>query len=184
MKKIYYWTFFIYFLTVLYASISFCSINAFVSWVLLCGVFILKYDQHKIFFLIYVYLSQVLGSLYHFYDFPYYDKAIHFLSGLLFVLLAYLWLKNQIHDRRLLWTMINCVEMACAFLWEVFEYCGLLFFNYDAIHHWSSGVHDTMQDMIISLAAGLLMSVIIHKFSNYIDGLYKSRQDIFYRFFQ
>lgn len=91
---------------------------------------------------------------------------------MVFVLIGYVCLKKYIPVQKILYIMINCVEMSIAFLWEVFEYSGLVFFAYDASHHYSTGVHDTMQDMIVSLIGGLIMTYLIYKFPSYIHNLY------------
>ncbi len=67
--------------------------------------------------------------------------------------------------------------MSIAFLWEIFEYCGLVFFQHDASKHFTTGVHDTMQDMIVSMIGGLIITYLIYKFPSYIDSLYISQQD-------
>ena len=49
-----------------------------------------------------------------------------------------------------------------AFLWECFEFACLIFLKIDAINHFTSGVYDTMTDMIVCFIGGLLTSVILY----------------------
>lgn len=177
MKKIYQITLTIYILTILYIGFTHFQYTLFISVILLAPLLFVKNKLYQTEYLIYVYLTQVLGTSCQFYNFPYYDKCMHFLSGAIFVILAYFALKNHIPEKKYLYLMMNCVEMAIAFLWEAFEYSGLILFNYDASRHYTTGVHDTMQDMIFSFIAGLIISYVIYKYPSYIDSLYKSPQD-------
>ena len=47
--------------------------------------------------------------------------------------------------------------------WEFYEYALLVFFQYDAIKHFSTGVHDTITDMLVAVIGGLILSIyLIH----------------------
>ena len=177
MKTFYKTLISIYILTLLYVLFFDYKINIIVSLVLFIPTFYLKYDIYKIEYLGYVYLTQLLGSSVGLYNLPYYDKIMHFLSGIIFVIIGYILFKKHISSKKILYIVINCYETAVAFLWEVFEYAGLVFFNYDASRHFTTGVHDTMQDMIFSFIAGLLVTYVIYKYPSYIDSLYIQRQD-------
>ncbi len=167
----------IYSLTLCYVLFFQFQLNTLVSIILLIPTFFIKYNLYKIEYLIYIYFTQLLGSSCGLYSLPYYDKLMHFMSGFIFVMIGYILLKPYIQTKKTLYIMINCVEMSVGFLWEVFEYMGLILFQYDASRHFSTGVHDTMQDMIFSLLAGLIMTYIIYKYPSYIDNLYKQPQD-------
>lgn len=173
MKKLYKILLTIYITTLLFALWFHFQYNLLVSIILLVPLYFIKETLYRNEYILYIYLTQVLGSTCGFYNLPYYDKIMHFLSGCIFVIIAYILLKPLIQLPKLLYIMLNCVETAIAFLWEVFEYSGLLLFNYDASRHYTTGVHDTMQDMIFSFLAGLLMTYIIYKYPSYIDSLYK-----------
>lgn len=177
MKNIYKTSFIIYIITLIMSLFYQFHFSFFISLALLVPLFFIQSYLYRSEYIIYIYLTQVLGTTCGFYNLPYYDKAMHFLSGALFVIIAYILLKPMITQKSLLYIMINCVETAIAFLWEVFEYSGLILFNYDASRHYTTGVHDTMQDMIFSFLAGLLITFIIYKFPSYIGSLYKSQPD-------
>ena len=50
-----------------------------------------------------------------------------------------------------------------ALLWEFYEYALLVFFQYDAIKHFSTGAHDTITDMLVAVIGGIILSLyLIH----------------------
>lgn len=177
MKNLYKIILSIYILTLIIVAVFAFSFHLFISVALLIIAFFIPHTTYKIDYIGYVYLTQVLGTTCGFYNLPYYDKCMHFLSGAVFVIIGYALLKGYIRQRKLLIILLNCVETAIAFFWEVFEYSGLLLFHYDASRHFTTGVHDTMQDMIFSFVAGLIISYIIYKYPSYIDNLYKRQPD-------
>ena len=177
MKTIYRILISIYILTLIFIALTSFHYNIFISLCLLIPLYFIHHDLYRIEYLIYIYLTQVLGTTCQFYHLPYYDKIMHFLSGMIFVIIGYVYLQKYISFQKILYIMINCVEMSLAFLWEVFEYSGLIFFNYDASHHYTTGVHDTMQDMIVSLLGGLIITYLIYKYPSGIENLYKLPPD-------
>lgn len=114
--------------------------------------------------LIFVTCSIVLGSILNLYAWHYYDKILHFSSGFLFcesayILYQYLTIRYQSKDIQILCLLfMNAFNMMIAVFWEFYEYACLLFLNNDAIHHYSSGVHDAMGDMIVALCGGLVVT--------------------------
>ncbi len=177
MKIIYRTLISIYLLTLIYILTINFNFNIIVSILLLIPLCFIPYLLYKIEYIFYIYFTQVLGTTCQFYNLPFYDKIMHFFSGMIFVCIGYIFLKKYISVQKILFLMINCIEMSFAFLWEIFEYCGLIFFNYDASHHYTTGVHDTMQDMIVSLIGGFIMTYLIYKFPSHIDNLYKLPPD-------
>lgn len=177
MKNIYKTIFMIYIITLIFSLFDSFHFSFIISLILLAPLLFIQSYLYRSEYMLYVYFTQVLGTTCGFYNLPYYDKTMHFLSGALFVIIAYIILKPMMNQKTLLYIMMNCVETAVAFLWEVFEYSGLILFNYDASRHYTTGVHDTMQDMIFSFLAGLLMTWLIYKFPSCIDNLYKSQPD-------
>ncbi len=69
--------------------------------------------------------------------------------------------------KRMIYFLIDCIEMSIAFLWEVFEYNGLIFFQY-----MPSLYNRYSCTMIISLIDGLFITFLICKYPSYIDSLY------------
>lgn len=177
MKILYRLILITYLLTLLLLIINQPQWNILISFLLLGALPFIPSTLYRMDYLIYIYIAQVLGTSCGFYHIPYYDKCVHFLSGCVIVIIAHQLLKPYQLPQKLNYLFLNCIEMSIAFLWEIFEYSGLIFFNYDASRHYTTGVHDTMQDMMISLIGGLIISFIIYKYPSYIDNLYTQQPD-------
>lgn len=177
MKTIYKILLLIYFITLCFVCFNQFQLSVIISLILLIPLYFFHNDLYRIEYLVYIYFTQVLGTVCHFYQYPYYDKVMHFFSGMIFVVIVYIVFQKEFHSKPLLFLFLNSMEALIAFLWEIFEYSGLVFFNYDASRHYTTGVHDTMQDMIVSFIGGLIMTFIIYKYPKYISYLYKQPQD-------
>lgn len=116
--------------------------------------------------LVFVYFASLWGSCLGGYSTPYYDKFIHCASGVVICELIYFIYKyflREDHRQSLMFLFLNAVNALVALLWEFYEYALLVFFNYDAINHWTSGVHDTLTDMLVAVIGGLVLSFyLIH----------------------
>lgn len=120
---------------------------------------------------VFAYIASVWGSTLGGYGLPGFDKFLHFLSGFLMltvaIMLYYLLSSNNEiktkQEKRVFYVFINAVNMAIAVCWEFFEYAMLIFFNNDAINHYTQGVHDSMTDMLCATIAGLLLTIWIMK---------------------
>lgn len=114
--------------------------------------------------------AAIIGSTLGGYTLPYYDKIIHFISGILISLAGYVFycvLKKQRRieskeDIHVMYIFIHIFNLAIATLWEFFEYGMLIFFNNDCINHYTTGVHDAMSDMLCAFVAGSLVSMGIY----------------------
>lgn len=118
-------------------------------------------------------LSIVLGNtlkLYRLWD-PY-DKVLHFLSGVIIALLIYfiflLLIKkkhtNEKNEVTLTILFVNAMNILVAYLWELFEFSMLVFFEIDAIRHHLTGVYDLMLDIIVCAVGGIIISIYIYMF--------------------
>ncbi|MEE0778594.1 MAG: DUF2238 domain-containing protein [Massilimicrobiota sp.] len=116
--------------------------------------------------IIFVYFASLWGSCLGGYQLPYYDKFTHFASGVVICEMIFLLHKHYLrHDHRksLMFIFLNAVNASVALLWEFYEYALLVFFQYDAIKHFSTGVHDTITDMLVAVIGGLILSIyLIH----------------------
>lgn len=120
--------------------------------------------------LAFCFFASIVGSTLGGYQYPFYDKIIHFISGLIITICGYILfctikntnrLKNQ-SDIKLMHIFINTFNLAIAVLWEFYEYMTLIFFDYDCINHYSTGVHDSITDMLCAFVAGLLITCLIY----------------------
>lgn len=119
--------------------------------------------------IIFCYFASLIGSCLGGYGVKYFDKFVHFGFGFCGIEIAYLLYmilkKSSKIDNRQEWhiflVFINAVNLAVAALWEFYEYAMLVFFNNDAINHYTSGVHDTMTDMLVCAAGGLIVTAFL-----------------------
>lgn len=133
-------------------------------------------DRVMILNLLFCFFAAIVGSTLGGYDTPYYDKIVHFGSGLLLTIAGYILFCVLKKTRRIegkedtiiMFIFINTFNLAIAALWEFYEYSTLVFFNYDCINHYSSGVHDSMTDMLCAFVGGLLITLgIYHSYHHY-----------------
>lgn len=123
-------------------------------------------DEIYILNIIFVYFASLIGSCLGGYSTAYFDKFVHCASGVVILEIGYLIYKYYIKENNKIFMLLflNAFNMLIAFLWELYEYLLLILFNYDAIRHYTSGVHDTMTDMIVCFIGGLILSIYLVKF--------------------
>lgn len=109
---------------------------------------------------------QVGVSLRWFDSFYNYDKLMHGLSGILFTTMGfciYARMNGSLGEKRekLLLQMVFAVSfsMLIAVGWEIGEYLTFLTVGHDAQHHLTTGVVDTMQDLISCVIGSLVLAV-------------------------
>jgi len=132
---------------------------------------IFKFDIsniNEIIFIVFVFLAHFLGSILNFYNNIYfYDKLIHFLSGGVVAVLALEFLiKNNRYDKKYLFNIIYILGISAliATFWEYFEYISDSIFKKDAQNVLTTGVNDTMQDMLVATLGSILFLIINYKF--------------------
>lgn len=138
---------------------------------------------------IFCYFASLIGSCLGGYGVPYFDKVVHFGFGFCGIEIAYLMYmilkKSAKIDNRQEWhiflVFINAVNLAIAALWEFYEYAMLVFFNNDAINHYTSGVHDSMTDMLVCALGGLIVTAfLIHASRSKKDNFFTLLPQKFY----
>ena len=113
---------------------------------------------------LFITVSMIWGHTLNGYALTGFDKVLHFSSGVMIcaaITLFYCWMKRQWKETTLRDLILKCIciqgiNMLVAFLWEVFEFICLVFFDIDAINHYTQGVYDTMTDMIVCFIGGCL----------------------------
>lgn len=113
-------------------------------------------------------MASLGGSSLYFYNLiPYWDKYTHCFSGVLGVVIAYLLyskLQENKEDNKILkYIFINAVNISIAAIWELYEYATLVLFDYDAINHYTTGVHDSMTDIVVCLLGGMFACYFIYR---------------------
>lgn len=117
----------------------------------------------KFIYLIYVFLLLVLGAIMNLYKiFYYYDSITHFIFGFLSSIIALLILKvfNKYDKKNYIFNIIFMISITLAFasIWEIFEFNNSIIFNMDVQKVLTSGVADTMKDIILSFLASILFA--------------------------
>ena len=122
--------------------------------------------------LVFVYFASLIGSGFNGYQIPFFDKVLHFTSGIFISMLAIIiyWIikkDRRISDEkehRIFMLFVLNTNLAIAMLWELYEYMMLVLFNNDCINHYTTGVHDSMTDMICALIAGLIVLYAVNRY--------------------
>ena len=114
-------------------------------------------------YIIFIFMAHYLGVIEGFYNkFPGYDKIVHTLSGALTAYIAYLILKNKKTND----TIFNIIFMISftfmvAGMWEIFEFICNIFFGGDAQKVKTTGVDDTMWDIIVAFIGTIIFTIFI-----------------------
>lgn len=113
-------------------------------------------------YVIFIFFAQFLGSIINLYDKVWwYDLFVHFLSVVLSSLLSFFVLyRFKIHNKKN--KIFNFIFMiiffvAVAALWEFVEFTAFIIFKTDMQNHLTTGVFDTMQDMLIGTLGALIV---------------------------
>lgn len=116
-------------------------------------------------YLLFVFFAHFLGTILNFYDLlPMYDKAMHGLSGIVTASIAFILLtKSKYYNKQNLLMnilFIVCITLSIAVLWEFFEFISDNIFSKDAQKVLTTGVDDTMLDMIMAFIGSIIFTLI------------------------
>lgn len=116
-------------------------------------------------YLIFIFFAHFLGTILNFYyKIAIYDKLMHGISGIMSSILAIVILvKSKCIKNNPLWVnilFIICITLTVASLWEFFEFTNDKIFSKDAQKVLTTGVDDTMLDMIYAFLASIIFSVV------------------------
>ncbi len=122
-------------------------------------------DDLILVYFLFVISSIVLGSICDFYKMiPYFDKVLHFTTGVLSSLVALNILKNfNVKDKYgISFNLIFMASITCmlSIFWEIFEYISDFIFSGNAQRVLETGINDTMLDMIIAIIGFIVFSTI------------------------
>ena len=119
-------------------------------------------DGLNFMYILFVFIAHFLGVIVDLYSKIYwYDKFIHFLSGILTAFVAlYILVKNK-ENKNILFNILFIISltMLVASCWEIFEYISSFYFNVDPQKVVLTGVTDTMGDIIVALLGSILVSI-------------------------
>lgn len=147
------------------ALICFAIIPVMLAPYLLRKLFDIKVsNQVETIYLIFVFFAHFLGSIVDFYHtILYYDKVMHLLSGLLSALLGFVLLVKMKHykSKSIVFNVIFiiAITLSIAALWEFYEFTADYLFSKDAQNVVTTGVSDTMWDMIMAFFGSIMVSL-------------------------
>lgn len=116
-------------------------------------------------YLVFIFASHFLGSIVDFYHtINNYDKIMHFLSGIITAFLGLYTLINfgKYDQKNIFFNILFIISfvLMIASFWEFFEYFSDILFKQDAQNVLTTGIHDTMKDMIAAFLGSILFSVM------------------------
>ena len=113
--------------------------------------------------IIFIILAQFFGSILHFYDKIYwYDSLTHFLSGIVSATFALNIINGFKQNKNIVFNILFIISfsMLVGALWEVFEFISNMIFHSDPQKVLTTGVDDTMKDIICALFGSLLFIIV------------------------
>ncbi|MDR2931673.1 MAG: hypothetical protein LBV27_01065 [Oscillospiraceae bacterium] len=117
---------------------------------------------------LFCFLAFSLGTALDWYErFPFFNFFVHGLSGVLFTMVGYciygLIKKQGIARIKSDWLLqlafAFCFSMMIAVMWEIGEFAGYLITGHDSQHTETTGVFDTMYDIIACVLGSILMTI-------------------------
>lgn len=116
-------------------------------------------------YLIFVFVAHFLGSIVNLYHtVNNYDKLMHLVSGIVsafFAIVSLVYMKKYDHKNTFFNVLfIIAFVLMIASIWEFFEYFSDKIFSKDAQNVFTTGVNDTMDDMVAAFIGAILFSII------------------------
>ena len=113
-------------------------------------------------YLIFIVFAYFLGVIINLYDkINSYDTIMHFISGIFtgYVSLYLLTDNNKIHNILFILGFVSLIAIS----WETFEFIASNLFNVDPQKVETTGINDTMKDIIVALLGGILVTIFGNK---------------------
>ena len=113
-------------------------------------------------YIIFIFMAHFLGVICEFYNYIYwFDKFVHFLSGIVTAFVAIYLLVKCKKDKNIFFDILVIISLtlAVAAFWEIFEYLSSFYFHMDPQKVLTTGVSDTMGDIIVAFLGSVLVSI-------------------------
>ena len=113
-------------------------------------------------YIIFIFMAHFLGVICELYNYIYwFDKFIHFLSGIVTAFVAIYLLVKFRKDKNMFFDILVIISLtlAVAAFWEIFEYVASFYFQMDPQKVLTTGVSDTMGDIIVAFLGSILVSM-------------------------
>ena len=122
-------------------------------------------SQMEFIYIIFIFVSQFLGSVINlFNNIWWYDLLTHFISGILTAILALYVMEwcgiSKAKNKWFTLLFMTCFTLMIASLWEFVEFGTFIVLKMDVQHHLTTGVFDTMEDMLIAFLGNIVVSII------------------------
>ena len=129
-------------------------------------IFKLKFtDLMELVYIIFVILAQFIGCVVNVFNTVWwYDLFTHFISGVLTGILALVilnWFKMYDPRKKIFnFLYLMFFSLSVASIWEFIEFGAFVFIKLDVQHTLTTGVFDTMEDMLIAFLGSLIVGII------------------------
>ena len=113
-------------------------------------------------YIIFIFMAHFLGVICELYNHIYwFDKFVHFLSGIVTAFVAIYLLVKCKKDKNIFFDILVIISLtlAVAAFWEIFEYLSSFYFHMDPQKVLTTGVSDTMGDIIVAFLGSVLVSI-------------------------
>ena len=117
----------------------------------------------------FIILAQFFGSILHFYDNIYwYDSFTHFLSGIVSAIFGLVIINGFKQNKKVIFNILFIISfsMLVASFWEMFEFISNMIFHSDPQKVLTTGVNDTMKDIICALCGSILFVIMYLHYRN------------------
>lgn len=112
-------------------------------------------------YIIFIFMAHFLGVICELYNYIYwFDKFVHFLSGIVTAFVAIYLLVKFKKNKNMFFDILVIVSLtlAVAASWEIFEFLASFYFHMDPQKVFTTGVSDTMGDIIVAFLGSILIS--------------------------
>ncbi len=121
-------------------------------------------DEMELVYILFIILAQFFGSVVNLYNLTWwYDLFAHFLSGVLTSVLALVVMNwFGVYKEKNKWfnsLFIICFTLMVASIWEFIEFGSFVFLKMDVQHHLTTGVFDTMEDMLVAFLGSVIVVI-------------------------
>ena len=121
-------------------------------------------DNLEFAYLLFIIFAYFLGTVINFYGMiSSYDTIMHFLSGIFEAYIAIQILQNSKNNKQLDILFIIGFVSLISVCWETFEFTASILLKVDPQKVVSTGVTDTMKDLIVALIGGILVILLYRK---------------------
>lgn len=141
-------------------------ITIIIAYIIFQKTFLKKYKDTYLIVLTFVFMSMYLANVWDFYAIEYYDKFLHFTSGILIGFLGiifYIEIFDYHNNKKTRYSAVTIFTfifaVAVAGLWEIWEFTTDQLFNLTAQNN---DLHDTMWDIICGTTGGSITCVLVY----------------------